>query len=183
MMVKASETIAKLTLRAKSDSEIGTRHVFARAEWVMNGETNAQFSAPIPVTVNQIPFLLAVVTPKAFLTLPRAGSTSAVEEITVKIRADRRGFTGEIPLTLEGMPEGVTVLDAKVPAGAGEAAIRLTPTDKAKPGTNYSFTALGVATHNDRIYRHKSGAVKVFIEAPAIEIAASTNAPAAAPAK
>ena len=84
-----------------------------------------------------------------------------------------RGFDGEIPLTLEGIPEGVTVLDAKVPAGAAEAAIRLTPTDKAKPGTNYSFTARGIGTHNDRIYKNKSGAVKLFIEAPAIEVAAT----------
>jgi hypothetical protein len=180
--VKAAESTAKFTLRAKSDSEIGTRHVFARAEWAANGETNAQLSAPVPVTVNQIPFVLAVVTPKAFLVAPRAGSTSAVEEVTVKISASRRGYNGEIPLTLEGMPEGVTVADAKVPAGAGEAAIRLTPTATAKPG-NYNFTALGVATHNDRIYRHKTGAVKVFIEAPAVEIAANTNAPAAAPSK
>jgi hypothetical protein len=181
--VKATETAAKLMLKVKSDSEIGTRHVFARAEWVVNGETNAQFSAPIPATVKQIPFVLSVVTPRVFLTLPRAGSTSAVEEVTVKLSAKRQGYDGEIPLTLEGMPEGVTVADAKVPAGAGEAAIRLKPTAKAKPGTNYNFTARGVATHEDRIYRHKSGAVKLFIEAPATEVAAATNAPATAPSK
>jgi hypothetical protein len=181
--VKGAESAAKFTLRAKNDSEIGTRYVFARAEWVVNGETNTQISAPVPVTVNRIPFVLAVVTPKAFLVTPRAGSTSAVEEVTVKISAARRGFNGEIPLTLEGMPEGVTVADAKVPAGAGEAAIRLKPTAKARPGTNYSFKALGVVTHNDRIYRQRSGSVKVFIEAPATEIAANTNAPAIAPSK
>lgn len=176
--LKAGDTSATFNLRAKADAEVGTRHVFARAEANVGGETIVQYSRPVPVTVAQIPFVMAVVTPRAFLTLPRPGATSAVEEITVKFKADRRGYNGEIPLTLEGVPEGVTIADAKVPAGSGEAAVRLVPT-KAKPGTNYSFKALGIATHNDRIYRHKSGSVKLFIETPPVEFA-STNAPSTA---
>lgn len=178
--LKDKTTTARFNLKAKKEAEVGTRNVFAIAEWVANGETNLTCSRPIPVTVQQIPFVLSAVTPRAFLTLPRAGSTSAVEEVTVKFKAERRGYNGEIPLTLDGIPDGITISDAKVPAGSGEAAVRLLPSGTAKPGTNYSFTASAVVTHQDRIYRQKSGAVKLFIETPAaIEFAANTNAPAA----
>ena len=50
--LKGFDSAASVKLRAKANAEIGTRHIFGRAEAQVNGETIVQYSQPIPVTVS-----------------------------------------------------------------------------------------------------------------------------------
>jgi len=98
--------------------------------------------------------------------------------VTLKVKVDRRGFAGEIPLTIEGVPTGVTVTGTNIAANAADAALTFVATDKAKPITNGTVTVQGAAMFNDRLYRHKTGAVKLIVSAPAsIEVAATNAVP------
>src|SRR5205085_4305602 len=93
------------------------------------------------------------------------------DEAVLKVKVDRRNFTGEIPLTFEKLPAGVTLSDTNVPAGAGELAITISANEKAAAGTNYAFTIQGVAMSNDRLYRHKTGPIKLSLAVSVVEIA------------
>jgi hypothetical protein len=108
------------------------------------------------------------------LNAPRPGSTN-VDEAELKVKVDRRGFTGEIPLTIEGVPAGIRVSGANVAANAGEAILTFAATEKVQPVTNATLTIQGAAMHNDRLYRHKAGGVKLSVSPTPVEVA-STNA-------
>jgi len=172
--VKGSETAGKLVFAAKVDSEVGTRAVLVRGEASDNGQTVVQFSQPIAMTVAQIPFVLSAAPAKLALDMPRAGSTN-VDDAILKVKVERRNFAGEIPLTIDGLPAGVKVEGTNVPASAAEATLTFVATDKAQPTTNSTLTIRGAAMHNDRLYRHKTGSVKLTIAPPPLEVA-STNA-------
>ena len=156
--------------------ELGTRAIQLRGEATENGQTVVQFSQPVALTVAQIPFVLSATPAKISLSLPRPGETNA-DEATVKVKVERRNFPGAIPLVLEGLPAGVQVSGTNIPADAAEVALVFTATEKAKAGTNYTFVVQGAALHNDRLYRHKTGGVKLILAAPPAAIAA-TNAAA-----
>ena len=94
----------------------------------------------------------------------------------MKIRADRRGFTGEIPLVLKGLPEGLKVEGTNIPANASELVMKLTATAQTPPTTNATLSLEGEAMFNDRLYRHKPGGVKIVIAPPAAMELAATNA-------
>jgi hypothetical protein len=177
--VKSNEATARLTLTAKVDSEIGTRAVLVRGEAAENGQTAVQFSQPLALTVAQIPFVLSAAPAKLALNLPRPGSTN-LDEAALKIKVERRGFTGEIPLTIDGLPAGVKVEGTKVATNAADATLTFIAGEKAQPVTNATLTIRGAAMHNDRLYRHKPGAIKLTISPPVIEVA-STNAIVPAP--
>lgn len=176
LTVKADARTAQLKFTAKVDSELGTRAIQLRGEATENGQAVVQFSQPMALTVAQIPFVLSVTPAKIALNLARSGGTNA-DEATVKVKVERRNFTGAIPLLLEGLPAGVQVHGTNIPSGAGEAALVFTATEKAAAGTNYAFVVQGTALHNDRLYRHKTGGVKLILTAPPAEIA-TTNAAA-----
>jgi hypothetical protein len=170
---KSDARTAQLKFTAKVDSELGTRAVLIRGEASDGGQTVAEFSQPVALAVAQIPFVLSA-PGKVVLNAPRAGSTN-MDEVELKVKVDRRGFTGEIPLTLEGVPAGITVSGTNIPANVAEAVLTFIATDKAPALTNSTFTIHGAAMHNDRLYRHKTGGVKLTVSQPAIEVA-STNA-------
>ncbi len=172
--VKTNETTVKLPLTAKVDSEIGTRVVLVRGEAMDAGEKIVQFSQPVAVSVAQIPFVLSAAPAKLTLNAPRSGSTN-VDEVILKVKVDRRSFTGEIPLNIDGALPGVTVEGTNIAANAAEASVKFLATDKTAPMTNVSFTVRGAAMHQDRLYRHKTGAINLNVVPPAVEIA-STNA-------
>lgn len=172
--VKGGDSMAKLTFRAKVDSEIGTRPVLVRGEATDHGETVVQYSQPLAITVTQIPFVLSTASSKIALNAPRAGSTN-VDEASLKVNVDRRGFAGEIPLTIDGLPMGVHVVGTNVAANAGDTTLTFSATDKTPPVTNATLTIRGVAMYNDRLYRHKTGGIKLSVSAPTLEVA-STNA-------
>ena len=171
--VKSDARTAQLKFTAKVDSELGTRTVLIRGEASDGGQSAIEFSQPIALTVGQIPFVLSA-PGKVALNAPRPGSTN-LDEVELKVKVDRRGFTGEIPLTVDGVPAGIMVTGTNIPANAGEATLMFAASDKAQPLTNGTFTVQGAAMHNDRLYRHKTGGVKLSVSLPQIEVA-STNA-------
>lgn len=176
LVVKADARTAQLKFTAKVDSELGTRAIQLRGETTENGQTVVQFSQPVALTVAQIPFVLSATPAKVSLSLPRPGATNS-DEATVKVKVERRNFPGAIPLVLEGLPAGVQVSGTNIPADAVEVALVFTATEMAAAGTNYTFVVQGAALHNDRLYRHKTGGVKLILAAPPAAIAA-TNAAA-----
>ncbi len=172
--VKSDARTAQLKLTAKAESEVGVRSVLVRGEASDGGQTVVQFSQPVAVSVAQIPFVLSAVSGKISLNLPQPGQTN-VDEAVLKVKAERRNFTGAIPLTIEGLPAGVSITGTNIPPGEAEASLTIFATDKAAAGTNYTFTVHGAAMHNDRLYRHKTGGVRLSLALPSIEVA-STNA-------
>lgn len=50
------------------------------------------------------------------------------------------GHTGEIPITIEGLPEGITARPAVIPGGKNEAEVELIAAPDAKPGTAAKIT-------------------------------------------
>lgn len=174
LTVKADARTAQLKLTANVNSELGVRTVLLRGESTNNGRLVVEFSRPVAVGVSQIPFVLSAAPSRLTLNASRAGSTN-YDETTLKVNVERRGFTGEIPLTIAGVPEGVRVTGTNIAANAGEATLTLVATETARPTTNATFTIHGVATFNDRIYRHKTGGVRLSISPPRAEVA-ETNA-------
>ena len=53
-----------------------------------------------------------------------------------------------------------------IPANGAESTLKIVATDKAVPGTNYSFTVTGTGQHKDRNYKFKTGAVALVVNAP-----------------
>jgi hypothetical protein len=172
--VKGDASTGRLKLTARVDSELGTRHVLVRGEATEGGEKSVQFSRPVAVTVTQIPFVLSTSTAKLGLNLLPPGATNS-DQVEVKVRADRRGFTNEIPLAWDGLPAGVNLEGAAIPANTSELVVKIAATEKAKPGTNIALTVQGTATHKDRIYRHKPGPIQLTISPPEM-VELATNA-------
>ena len=76
------------------------------------------------------------------------------------------GFNGDIPLGLEGLPEGVTVEMNQIPANASEASIKLTASEKAPAGKEFTLKVLGMGTFNDRTYKQRAEDIKLTVNAP-----------------
>jgi hypothetical protein len=162
------------------DSEIGTRTIVVGGLGGLNGQTYSEFTQPIPVTVTQYPLTLSSTLPRLSLTVLPPGSESAAGEAETKIRVDRRaGFSGDVELSIEGLPEGVRSELPKIPAGVSEVTMKLFATDKSKLGTNFNLKVVGAAVFNDRNYKAKTGSIGLSIAAPeGVEVAATNAAPA-----
>jgi hypothetical protein len=179
-ILKDGETMGKITLKAKMDSEIGTRTIVVGGLGGLNGQTYSEFTQPIPVTVTQYPLTLSSTLPRLSLTVLPPGSESAAGEAETKIRVDRRaGFSGDVELSIEGLPEGVRSELPKIPAGVGEVTMKLFATDKSKLGTNFNLKVVGAAVFNDRNYKTKTGSIGLSIAVPeGVEVAATNAVPA-----
>ncbi len=73
----------------------------------------------------------------------RAGATMAMEVVVVR----KDGFSGEVELSVEGLPEGVSAEGLKIPAGKSRGMILLSAREDAKPGLS-SAKFSGKATIN-----------------------------------
>lgn len=165
--LKGNESLGKMTFTAKQDSEVGTRTLVIRGDDTVDGQPVTQYSRPMPVSVSQVPFVISSVLSRLSVTALPPGSQSAAGETSTTIKLDRRaGFTNEVLLTLEGMPAGINSVLDKIPANTNETILKLTATEKAAIGTNFSFTVLGAAMHNDRNYKHRSAAITLIVSAP-----------------
>lgn len=165
--LKPSENMAKVKLTARQDSEIGTRTILIRGEAAVDGQTVVEYSSAVPVTITQIPFIISSTLPKLTVTALPPGSESAAGEASTSIKVERRdGFTNELQLAIKGMPDGINATLDKIPANGTESTLKIVATDKARPGTNYSFTVTGTGTHKDRNYKFKTGAVALVVNAP-----------------
>jgi hypothetical protein len=175
-VIQAGASAAKLTLKPKMESEVGTRTVVVRGE---SGGV-VQYARPLPVTVTQYPLILSSLLGRLNVTALPTNSTSSANEAETKIRVERRaGFAGEVELALEGLPPGIRSELPKVPAGVGEVTLRLLATEKAPPGSN-SLVVTATAVFNDRTYRARSGRIALQVNAPEPVEVAVTNAPPAA---
>lgn len=162
--IKAGQTRGTLALKARLDSEIGTRAVVLRAE---GGPNIAEYSAALPVTTTQVPFVLSTTLKKLVVTAMPGGTTSAAAEGLFNVKAERRaGFTGEIALKLEGVPEGITATVTNIAANGAEATIRLVASEKAPSGKDHTLSITGSGVHNDRNYRFQPAAITLTINAP-----------------
>jgi len=168
--LKANESRAELKLKAKTDSEVGTRPILVRGEGTIDGQTFAQYSSAMPLTISQIPFVLSTTLKRLVVTALPSGSQSAANEATFTVKADRRaGFKGEIALVLEGLPEGIAATLDKVPANGSETTVKLVASDKAPVGKEFSLTLAGSGAFNDRNYKHRPGEIKLTVNAPVQE--------------
>ncbi|MHB8524375.1 MAG: PPC domain-containing protein [Limisphaerales bacterium] len=164
--LKGSETRATLKLKAKVESETGMRNLLLRGEAKVDGLDVAEYSRPLPMAINQLPFTLASNLKRLSVALLPPGAKSAAGEAVFTVKADRRGFTGEIALSLDGLPDGIAATLDRIPADAAEATIKLTAKEKAPVGKEFPFTVVGVATFNDRNYRQRTAPITWAVTPP-----------------
>ncbi|MCI0537363.1 MAG: PPC domain-containing protein [Verrucomicrobiales bacterium] len=175
--LKATETRAELKLKAKVDSEVGTRPIFVRGETSIDGQVYSQFSSTLPLTIVQIPFVLSTTLKRLSVTALPPGAQSAAGEATFTVKAERRaGFTGEVNLVLEGLPEGITATVDKVAANSVETIVKLVATEQAPTGKEYTLSLIGTGVFNDRNYKYRPAEIKLSINAPVPEEAPKTVA-------
>src|SRR5262249_12798101 len=133
LTIKAGERRGTLSMKTKTDSEIGIRHIVLRAE---GGAGFVDYSPLIPVGTTEIPFVLSSSLRKLIVTALPSSSSSAAREAVFSVKSERRaGFTGEIQIKLEGIPDGVTASISNIVTNATEAPIKLVATEKAPTGT------------------------------------------------
>jgi hypothetical protein len=175
--LKGMESATNVKLTAKIDAEVGTRTVVIRGEATLDGQSMIQYSRPLPVTVTEVPFVIASTLSRLNVTALPTNSQSAARQTETTLKVSRRaGFTNEVNLTLEGLPAGLETTLEKIPANGAETTLKLTATEKTPPGTN-SLVVVASGLHNERNYKHRSGAISLIINAPE---PSETNAPAAA---
>lgn len=177
--IKAAETSGRITLTPRMDSEVGTRTVVLRGEATVDGRAVTTYSSPLPLSVAQFPLVLSSTLPRLSLTVLPPGSASAAGEAETKIRVERRaGFTGEVELAVEELPEGLKYDLPKIPANVNEVSLKLNATDKAALGTNFNFTVTARATFNDRLYKARTSRIALSVAAPEqVEVATNSTVP------
>jgi hypothetical protein len=179
-VIKSTETLGKITLKPKMDSEIGTRTIVVRGEATVDGQLIAQYTQPMPISVTQYPLILSSTLSRLSVAVLPPGSVSAAGEAETKIKVERRaGFKGDVDLAIEGLPAAIKSELGKIPADVAETTLKLNATEKAALGTNFNFTVVGTAVFNDRTYKTRTGQISLSVTAPEpVEVA--TNAPPAA---
>jgi hypothetical protein len=174
--VKVPDSRATLNLKAKPDSETSTRMIVFRGEAKVDGQGVTQYSRAIPLTIDPFPFALVSSLPRLAVTALPPEKKSAASEAEFSIKASRRGwFSDEISLSVEGLPEGISITSTNLPRGVGEAAFKILATDKAPVGKEISLTVVGKAEVNGRSYQFRAPAIKLTVSAPedAAQVAAS----------
>lgn len=163
----SGQTRASLRLTARLNAETGTRAVVLKGESKWRDHTVTQFSTPLPVAVQQVPFALSATLKRLSITALPASSASAAREALFALRAERRGgFTNEIELKLDGLPEGITAEISNVSAGAAETPVKLVASENAKPAKDLALVISASAWFRDRIYRQQITDVKLTVNAP-----------------
>jgi hypothetical protein len=116
--VKAGESRARLSPKAKSDSETGTRSIVFKGESKIDGQSFIQYSRAIPLTVDAVPFTLVSSLPRLAVTASPPEKKSPASEAEFSIKASRRGWFDEnIALAVEGLPEGISASTTNIARG------------------------------------------------------------------
>ncbi|HKS35605.1 MAG TPA: PPC domain-containing protein [Verrucomicrobiae bacterium] len=176
--LKAPDSRATLNLKAKQDAETGERMIVFKGEAKVEGQGVTQYSRAIPLAIDPFPFTLSSSLPRLALTALSPESKSAASEAEFSIKANRRGwFTEDINLSVEGLPEGISINSTNLARGVGEAGFKILASDKAPAGKEISLTVVGTANVNGRAYQFRAPAIKVTINAPepAAQVAASAE--------
>lgn len=161
-VINSTQTVGRVKLQAKLDSEIGTRTIVIKGE---SGDVT-QFSRPVPITVSQVPFVVSSTLTRLSVTALPTNAQSAASEAATAVKVERRpGFTNEVQLTVEGMPAGMISTLDKIAASGTETTFKLVATDKAPAGTN-TLTVVAASMHNDRNYKHRSAPITLIVNAP-----------------
>lgn len=169
--LKGTDTRATLHLKARLDSELGTRPIWIKAE----GQGVTILSRPLTLTIVEFPFSLSTSLPRLGVTVPPPGVKSEAAEAEMTVKTARRGwFTDDITLALEGLPEGLTATSTNLPRGVAEALFKLTATEKAKPGTN-TVTFIGTTTVNGRTFQNRAAFTLTVNPAAELEQAAEAT--------
>lgn len=190
LTLPAGQSRGKLAVNAAFNCETGTRMIQLRGEATVDGQPAVvHATAPIPVTVNSIPFFITAMLPGSpfFRTDPvklsavalPSNTTSAANSSEFVVKVERRNFTNEIQLALEGLPAGVVATSTNLTANAKEVPIRLLVTDKTATGTNFNFTVVASAPFGDRTFRQKSVPLSLAVAAPEKETASTSPTPVA----
>jgi hypothetical protein len=104
------------------------------------------------------------------VTAQPAGAKSAAGEAEFSIKVTRRGlFTEDITLVLEGLPDGISATSTNLARGVGEAAFKLTASDKAQTGKTNTITVVGTATANGRTLQQRAPGITLVVNAPEME--------------
>ncbi|MBU6400248.1 MAG: pre-peptidase C-terminal domain-containing protein [Verrucomicrobia bacterium] len=164
--LKNPGTDAVLDLRARPDAETGTRNLLLRGEARVNGQEVVEYSRLLPVTIRQLPYTIASNLKRLSIAVLPAGVKSAAGEAVFTIKADRRGYSGPIALSLDGLPDTVTAVIDDIATNAAEAPVKLTAKTKAPVGKEISFRVIGAATVNDRNYRERTETIQLSLTAP-----------------
>jgi hypothetical protein len=168
LVLKAGETRGSISLRAKTDSEIGTRELILRAEADHAGGQITEYSTALPVRTIQIPFVLSTSLRKLVATALPPGTGSSAGEAVFKVKCDRRGgFSGPIEIKLAGIPEGIVATVTNIAENANEATVKLVATEKAPPIKDVQVTLSGSGQQKDRTYRIDAAPISLTIDAPA----------------
>lgn len=167
LILKGHESQGTVKLKAQLGSEVGTRTIVLRGEATVDGYPVVAYSAPVPVTLHQFPFVLNPTLRRLSVTALPLSIHSAAREAAVTVKLERRmGFKQEVLLTLDGVPEGITATVEKIPADGDEANIKLVASDKAPVGKEFTLTVSGAGTFNDRTYRQKAPPITLNVAAP-----------------
>ena len=165
--VQAGETRASIKLKARPDAQPGTRPVYVKAEATVEGQTVIQYSQAIPLTIRAIPFTIENTMKRLSLAALPAGMKSAAGEAEFAVRASRRGwFTDKIELSLEGLPEGVSITSTNLPSGITEAGFKLNAGEKAPAGKEFQIIVTGSATVGGRTYQQRTAPMTLSITKP-----------------
>jgi len=170
--LKGADTRATMKLKAKLDSETGTRLILFKGEAKVDGRSLTQYSRAFPLTIDPVPFTLANSLPRLAVTALPPDKKSAASEAEFSVKANRRGwFTDEINLSVEGVPEGLVINSTNIARGASEAGFKIVATDKASAGKEVSLSVVGTANVNGRAYQFRGSPIVVTVNAPAAEAA------------
>ena len=190
--IGAGQSRAKLQLNAKYDAEIGTFPLLVKAEGNGDDGIVQQVAPSIPAVSTRgiAMFLTAMLPGSSFfrtdlvrlsaVALP-TNSVSSANQTEFVVKVDRRGLSGEIALSLEDLPTGVSAVVTNILASANEASIKLLVSDKAEAGKEHKFRVTGSATYNDRIWRQKTQDISLLVTAPEKEAAAASPPPTPTP--
>jgi hypothetical protein len=165
--IKSAETRGSISLRAKTDAEIGIRPIILHAESEAGGAPLSDYTSLIPVRTTQIPFVLSTSLKKLVVTALPGSSGSAAAEGVFTVKAERRGgFSGEIDLKLEGVPEGVASTVGKIPENGGEVSVKLVASEKALTGKDIELKLMGTGVYKDRTFHFPASPITLTITAP-----------------
>src|SRR6266542_4277593 len=179
--VPATENRATLNLKAKADSETGTRLILFKGEAKVGGQTSVQYSRAIPLTIDPFPFTLANSLPRLAVAALPPEKKSAASEAEFSVKASRRGwFSDDINLNVEGVPEGIIINSTNLARGASDAGFKITATDKAPVGKEVSLRVVGTANVNGRSYQFRGSPIVLTINAPPTETASESEKASAA---
>ena len=191
LTLPGSQARGRMVLNPGYNAPPGVRPLMLRAEAKVDGENVVEYApAPVWITVQGIPLFITAMLPGspffrtdpvrlAAVALPN-GTKSEANRTEFVVKVERRGFAGDIPLSVDGLPAGVTASHGMIVSNLSEASIKLVVGEKTEL-KEHSFTVLASVTNSDRIIRQRTQPVTLTAQAPEKELAASspTNTPPA----